>query len=59
MVEIIERGTKHISNCHECGCKFSYENEDVLNDVVETFKFVRTYVICPQCGKKVIIKQCK
>jgi hypothetical protein len=35
MIEIIKRGTKHTTVCAECGCKFSYEDEDVLNDVVE------------------------
>ena len=29
MIQIIETGTKKISKCPECGCKFSFEAEDV------------------------------
>lgn len=40
MIKIIERGTRTIVRCHECGCKFSYEDSDI----------VRGCVTCPQCG---------
>lgn len=53
MIEIIKHGTKHTAICFECGCKFSYEDEDVLNDTLD-YKTVRTYVNCPQCDKKVM-----
>lgn len=39
MIKIIERGTRTIVRCHECGCKFSYERMDVVNG----------YVQCPEC----------
>lgn len=29
MVEIIERGTKTTTKCKYCGCRFSYEQEDI------------------------------
>ena len=29
MIKIIEAGTKHINVCLFCGCKYSYEKEDV------------------------------
>lgn len=67
MIEIIKRGTKHIAVCTECGCKFSYEDEDVINenrnecacDIYNTTKAYIAYINCPQCNKKVIIKQTK
>lgn len=40
MIKIIERGTRTVVRCHECGCKFSYEDSDI----------VRGCVTCPQCG---------
>ena len=40
MIKIIERGTRTIVRCNECGCKFSYEDVDI----------VRGCVTCPQCG---------
>ena len=40
MIKIIERGTRTIVRCNECGCKFSYEEMDI----------VRGCVTCPQCG---------
>lgn len=67
MIEIIKRGTKHIAVCTECGCKFSYEDEDVINenrnecacDIYNMSKAYIAYINCPQCDKKVIIKQSK
>ena len=32
MIKIIEPGTRTITECAECGCKFSYENEDIEKD---------------------------
>ena len=40
MIKIIERGTRTIVRCNECGCKFSYEDMDVVHGCVT----------CPQCG---------
>lgn len=40
MIKIIERGTRTVVRCNECGCKFSYEDEDVVHGCVT----------CPQCG---------
>ena len=45
MIKIIEPGTRTITKCTECGCKFSYENEDI----------VKTWVVCPQCHKSIAI----
>lgn len=29
MIKIIERGTKTIGECENCGCRFSYEKKDI------------------------------
>ena len=61
MIEIIERGKKHIAVCTECGCKFSYEDEDIINDHSNEYTYIydmtKAYINCPQCNTKVIIKQ--
>ena len=32
MVKVIERGTKTIGECENCGCKFSYDEKDIKKD---------------------------
>ena len=68
MIQIIETGTKKISKCPECGCKFSFEAEDVkenykppksYKDFLLTAAGRNTYVICPQCSKKIAICEVK
>ena len=59
MIKIIEPGTRKITECAECGCKFSYENEDIENDGLLTNNLVflgKTWVVCPQCGKEIVLK---
>ncbi len=50
MVTIIKPGTKKIAKCDNCGCEFSYEDEDVFADKN------REYVNCPQCHVNHVIK---
>ena len=52
MIKAIERGTKTVTKCAECGCKFSYENEDIKDLLLA----VISYIECPQCGKEIILK---
>ena len=59
MIKIIEHGTRRVTSCGYCGCKFSYENEDIENDGLLTNNLVflgKTWVVCPQCGKEIILK---
>lgn len=59
MIKIIEPGTRTITKCTECGCKFSYENEDIKKDGlwVNNLVFIgKTLVVCPQCGKEIVLK---
>jgi hypothetical protein len=64
MIEIIKRGTKKTCTCNECGCYFSYEDEDVLVESYHSLDifqmsddYYKEFVQCPQCDEKVILKQ--
>ena len=57
MIQIIEKGTRKIRKCPECGCKFSFEAEDVKKDYTPPRKYDdflltaagrNTYVVCTQ-----------
>lgn len=50
MIKIIEKGTRVITICENCGCKFSYEDEDI-----ETENLHRKYIFCPQCKAQIYI----
>ena len=32
MIKIIKEGTRKIAKCPNCGCEFSYEEEDIKKD---------------------------
>ena len=60
MIKIIEPGTRTITECTECGCKFSYENEDIEKDGLWANNLVfigKIFVVCPQCGKEIVLKE--
>lgn len=57
MIEIIKLGTKKKIVCDHCGCKFSFEKEDVQHEDTDNYKGFMEYVKCPQCGEKVTIRQ--
>lgn len=57
MKEIIKRGTKEIATCKTCGCVFSYEKEDLVNEDTDNYKGWKEYVVCPQCNCEVVIRQ--
>ena len=46
MIKIIKEGTRKIAKCANCGCEFSYEEEDVQI-------FTKRHVKCPQCNEAV------
>ena len=58
MIKIIEPGTRTVAICEYCGCKFSYEKEDIeviglySMDQLQTRK---SYIVCPQCGKEIVL----
>jgi DNA-directed RNA polymerase subunit RPC12/RpoP len=69
MVEIIKRGTKQTRTCKNCGCIFSYDEEDVERDKqthesgtpfgVTRIAEYGLFIKCPQCGEKIVLKQLK
>ena len=58
MIKIIEPGTRTVTSCEYCGCKFSYEKEDIKvsglypMDQLQTGK---SYIECPQCHKSITL----
>lgn len=66
MIEIIKRGTKKTCTCKNCGCIFSYEDEDIKAESYHALDIMqmgddeyKELVRCPQCDEKIILKQTK
>lgn len=70
MIKIIEPGTKTVAEYNSCGCKFSYEKEDIQSrpykvpdgfvpSITKLPIFFESYVTCPQCGKTMTVKSQK
>lgn len=66
MIKIIKRGTKKTCTCKNCGCVFSYEDEDIEVETYHALDIMqmgddsyKEYVQCPQCDEEVILKQTK
>lgn len=54
MIKVIKRGTKTIGECENCGCRFSYEEEDIKEDKLYAkgkLKAIISYIECPHCSK--------
>ena len=59
MIKIIEPGTRRIIKCAECGCKFSFDEEDIKgykHYTVDPLAVREPYIECPQCGKEIVLK---
>ena len=60
MTEIIEPGTKKVVKCNHCGCKFSYEQEDIKHHLLsEVVNSGEDFVSCPQCNNNYVISSTK
>lgn len=61
MIKIIEPGTRTTTECANCGCKFSYEKEDIQSrpykspGILRMPIFLESYVTCPQCGENITV----
>ena len=58
MIEIIKKGTKTKCTCKQCGCLFTYEEEDMTVDHNYDNRFtdcIRKFVTCPQCSNKITV----
>ena len=55
MIKILEKGRRKIAECEACGCKFSYDPEDVESMTEGLFvnEGDEKYLICPQCNCKI------
>ena len=53
MIRIIKEVTRKIAKCSNCGCKFSYEEEDINMFPNARRNSVTLYINCPQCNKAV------
>ena len=51
MIEILKRGTKKKATCPNCGCLFSFDEEDVLRSCVDDIE--KEWVNCPQCHEPI------
>lgn len=52
LIEIIKRGTKQKITCKECGCYFSYDEEDIespTRGITSSYSIPRKVIRCPQC----------
>ena len=59
MIKIIKEGTRKITKCPNCGCEFSYEEEDIEKDglLANNSVFIgKTWVVCPQCSKEIVLE---
>jgi len=64
MIKIIKQGTKKTCSCDNCGCLFSYEDEDIENIYQGSYFSVsemnhKNIVRCPQCNTGIVLKQTK
>ena len=64
MIEILKRGTKQVATCRECGCKFSFEDEDIKRRTAKiamdcskgfSASTPTLYVHCPQCDTEILV----
>ena len=63
MIKIIKEGKRQVKECPNCGCIFSYENEDIKgyssssskDGISISYYCSKEYIKCPQCNSEVII----
>lgn len=66
MIKIIKRGTKKTCSCDNCGCVFSYEEEDINVEPFHALDITQMgsdgceeSVSCPQCDEKIMLSWIK
>ena len=58
MIKIIKPGTITVTSCEYCGCKLSYEKEDIKVSGLYSMDQLQTrksYIECPQCHKSITL----
>ena len=64
MIKIIKEGTRQTITCDNCGCVFSYEQEDIEERTFGMFsarelRGYEKYILCPQCKRKIHLEGSK
>lgn len=64
MIKIIRMGTKQTKECTECGCYFSFDEEDVkkmtnINIGDNPFNGTSKFIYCPQCKHAIALEAIK
>ena len=61
MIKIIEKGTRHKIRCKDCGCLFSFDDEDMnistgigICGMEIREKHYKT-IVCPQCNNEIVL----
>lgn len=54
MIKVITHGKKMIRTCWNCGCKFSFEKEDIRTEQMHIQEW-RYFVQCPDCKEEVTV----
>ena len=58
MTRILKKATNDPRQvrCEECGCLFTYDNEDIKTERLHTLTIMNeSYILCPCCGSEVLI----
>lgn len=56
MIKIIKHGQKEFTHtCSRCGCEFTYEFEDIVQDQLSLTSTSAQFVACPDCGNRCYI----
>ena len=61
-IKVIEHGTRRQIRCSKCNALLSYDIEgDVIQEPAEDFtgRWIRKYIICPECDEKLVLYQRK
>lgn len=57
MIKIIKEGTRQTKECNNCGCIFSFDEEDTeersYGGVLQGYKKI---IKCPQCKSDIILE---
>lgn len=58
MIKIISK--PKMKKCEECGCEFTYEDEDTIRNTITNFTnpyygYTSVKIRCPQCNNKIYL----
>ena len=62
MIKVLEHGVRKVT-CPNCKAKLQYEQEDIIeginNDCILGDVSKYRYIICPDCGEKIVLTPIK